>query len=203
MKVWYASYGSNLLEERFLAYIKGGRVSGSDKPERGCTDNTSPLEDQMLEIAHPLYFSKERSKWGVGGVAFIGTKPVKGERTLGRMYLITQEQFMEVVAQENDRSKVALNLNEIMEQGYGELGFGWYDRIVYLGEKDDYPIFTFTSSNSMEAVQFTSPSKGYLRTIAKGLEELGLSAEEIISYFLDKKGIQGNFTRETLAEWIS
>lgn len=25
--VWYASYGSNLLEERFMCYVKGGKVS--------------------------------------------------------------------------------------------------------------------------------------------------------------------------------
>ncbi|MBL0236650.1 MAG: hypothetical protein IPQ02_08595 [Saprospiraceae bacterium] len=34
--IWYASYGSNLLEERFQCYIKGGMPKGSTKTYLGC-----------------------------------------------------------------------------------------------------------------------------------------------------------------------
>ena len=40
-KVIYAAYGSNLLKERFLVYIKGGEFEG--KNYKGCKDKTDPV----------------------------------------------------------------------------------------------------------------------------------------------------------------
>lgn len=101
--VWYASYGSNLLRSRFMCYIRGGRPKSSSKGYRGCTDKSEPLKDKPVRIPHELYFSGRSSVWGGGGggVAFIKpTRASKGEFTLGRMYLITREQFTQVVRQE-------------------------------------------------------------------------------------------------------
>lgn len=70
--VWYVSYGSNLMEERFHCYIKGGIPAGSNEAEKGCRDHTLPVHNKGCELPYPLYFAKDTSKWGTGGVAFIG-----------------------------------------------------------------------------------------------------------------------------------
>lgn len=67
--VWYASYGSNLLEERFLCYIRGGQPAGSTESEPGARDPSLPLRSIQFSMPYPLYFAKERTKWGKGGVA--------------------------------------------------------------------------------------------------------------------------------------
>ena len=52
--VWYASYGSNINKDRFLCYIKGGQPMGSTKIERGCKDQTLPIDEQAFII--PISF---------------------------------------------------------------------------------------------------------------------------------------------------
>lgn len=40
--VWYASYGANLLRERFMFYVQGGVLKGSDRQYPGCRDKSEP-----------------------------------------------------------------------------------------------------------------------------------------------------------------
>ena len=40
--VWYACYGSNLLKERFLCYIRGGRPIGAQRTFYGCKNKKEP-----------------------------------------------------------------------------------------------------------------------------------------------------------------
>ncbi|MFS0674015.1 hypothetical protein [Ornithinibacillus sp. 179-J 7C1 HS] len=202
MDVWYASYGSNLLKERFLAYIYGGMPLGSDRSEQGARDKTPPKSDERIDMPFPLYFSKNKSKWGKGGVAFIGTDSSPKVNTIGRMYLITEEQFLDVVSQENGGMDMSLNLDEVQEKGFVDIHDGWYNRIVYVGERYGAPIFTFTSSHSLYHVFFTTPSVAYLSVITKGLLEIGLTLNEAIEYLLLKKGIDGEFTRDSLRDYL-
>ncbi|WP_339213608.1 hypothetical protein [Ornithinibacillus sp. FSL M8-0202] len=202
MDIWYASYGSNLMKERFLAYIYGGKPPGSNQSEHGCRDKTAPKESERIDIPFPLYFSKERSKWGEGGVAFIGTAASNEEKTIGRMYLITEEQFQDVVSQENNGLQVKLDLIEIERKGYVDIHHGWYNRMVYLGKRDGAPIFTFTSSLPISHVTFTKPSVAYLSVIAFGLMELGLGEDEIVDYLMAIEGIQEEFTKASLRNYI-
>ena len=81
--VWYASYGSNLCEDRFLCYIKGGMPQGSKKMHLGCSDKTAPRATQNIIINRALYFAKEYSSWGKGGVAFIKMNQMKKKLLLG------------------------------------------------------------------------------------------------------------------------
>ncbi|WP_042146862.1 hypothetical protein [Paucisalibacillus sp. EB02] len=202
MDVWYASYGSNIMEKRFMAYIHGGIVQGSEQLERGCHDKTAPKKSGRIDIKYPLYFSKEGSKWGKGGVAFIGTEQSETENTIGRMYLITEEQFRDVVSQENNGMEVQIDLIEVEKNGFVDIHNGWYNRVVFLGKQNGSPIFTFTSSYSLNSVLFTKPSSAYLSVIAKGLMELGLTWEEAVDYFLNKKGIQGSFSKVSLGDYL-
>lgn len=202
MDAWYVSYGSNICEDRFLCYIYGEMPGGSDKKERGCADKTAPKRSAGLELTYPLYFAGKRSKWGKGGVAFIGDELVEAERTVARKYLITAEQFTEVVAQENNQPDLQVDLQQVMRMGRQTITDGWYGTIMYLGVKDGFPMFTFTTNTPMSQATFNKPAASYLTMIARGLRELGLTYNEIVSYFLRKRGIAKHFTAATLPAYI-
>ena len=80
--VWYACYGSNLLDDRFNIYIS--RTSSKQ----------TPLDSKSIILPYDLYFAKVSHKWNNQGVAFVDTD-VQGE-SYGWMYLITKEQYEEV-----------------------------------------------------------------------------------------------------------
>jgi ElaB/YqjD/DUF883 family membrane-anchored ribosome-binding protein len=199
--VWYASYGSNLSRDRFLCYIRGGRPANSSKEETGCRDSSLPILDGPIAINFPLYFAKNAARWNNGGVCFLGLTKQTEHTTRGRMYLITQEQFIDVLRQENGDNSLNLDFESIIESGSKKISNGWYGNILFLGFQCDYPIFTFTSS---EQYQYMKPDKTYLKTIINGLQEIyALPIEEAIDYLISKPGIQGNFTRDELKGELS
>ncbi|MDM5197827.1 hypothetical protein QUF79_07330 [Fictibacillus enclensis] len=196
--VWYASYGSNMNKDRFSCYIEGTQAEGSSEPERGCRNCNPPLEDRSVEMEYPLYFSKQESKWGAGGVAFIGHQPAASSKTIGRMYLITEEQFMDVASQENGIDGLEFDFEKIKEARFLPLTEGWYGTIVYLGDCDGYPIFSFTSNHDMGEEEYVAPAPGYLRTIAKGLKAMGMTDDDILDYLGEKNGLKSVKTREQI-----
>ncbi len=200
--VWYASYGSNMNQDRFSCYIEGKQAEGSSEPERGCRNCEPPLADQPVNIQYPLYFSKQESKWGTGGVAFIGHREGENEKTAGRMYLISEEQFMDVASQENGIDGLEIDFARIKESRFLPLTEGWYGTIVYLGDCEGKPIFTFTSNHDMGEEEFVPPSFAYLKTIAKGLETLGMDRQEVVDYLLEKNGINGFIKGDQLVKGL-
>lgn len=48
---------------------------------------------QKAMLSYPLYFMKEKSKWGKAGVAFIVHQQDKDTKTYARKYLIADGQF--------------------------------------------------------------------------------------------------------------
>lgn len=154
-KVWYASYGSNLLWERFRYYIEGGTFPGNGREYDGCEDTELPAETRRIEIPFERYYARNSSSWSDGGVAFID--PEKPGKTMGRMYLITEGQFAEVKDQE---------------------GPDWYGREVCLGKYDGCPVMTFTE---YERSPETEPSEGYLAVVREGEEETkGIEAVRLV-----------------------
>lgn len=202
MKVWYVSYGSNICLDRFMCYINGDTPPGSDKKEKGCRDKTPPSRNEKIILSHPIYFTKERSKWGTGGVAFIGHQPLDTTSTYGRMYLITEEQFKDVVAQENNLDHTDFDLKKVMKEGHGKIDDGWYGRILYLGKKEGAPMFTFTSNKNWDETTFTTPPSSYLNTIARGLLEIGFTKQEIVDYFSQVPGIKNDLSKKQLHDYI-
>jgi len=148
--VWYACYGSNLCKERFLLYIKGGTCRFNGKYYNGCTDKSEPVKDRPIKIPHRLYFGNKSYSWHGGGVAFIDPRKDEKEKTLGRMYLITEEQFTQIHEQEGPGSK-------------------WYGKILELGEAEGHKIMTFTSDEIRPA---NLPHEQYIEVISTGLEEI-------------------------------
>ncbi len=161
-KMWYASYGSNLQRERFLCYIRGGKPKGRIDVYEGCRNKTLPEEDEEFYICSRLYFARESNGWNKGGVGFISNSFDKSNQSLARIYLITKEQFVDVVKQE---TKYSGELNIDFEQCIkkGSLVFkdpSWYGNLIYLGEQNQYPIFTFTSKQDFTD-KINAPNKAY------------------------------------------
>lgn len=200
--VWYASYGSNISTERFLCYIKGGKAIGAETSELGCRDQSMPLMMENIIINKQQYFAKSSKRWQERGVAFIDDI-TSDERTLGRMYLITSEQFEDVVKQENHmhvEESLDVRLHEAAKNGSAIVIPGsWYGRIVYLGEKQGYPIYTFTNTTDLAMEVFKAPSKEYLQMIGSGLKEnYGMDKEALSIYFMHKSGVQPDYDLDKL-----
>jgi hypothetical protein len=177
-----------------MCYIEGGIPEGTATNYEGCTDKTPPRDDRKIVIPHELYFSKSSPIWEDKGVAFIKSKPNENAKTLGRMYLITAEQFEQVVRQENGRGvdDTSLSVDIIKTKGERELILDaalWYGRIVYLGDEDGYPILTFTGPWGNDEIIKEKPGEKYLNIIRKGIKEIyEISDDEITKYFVDRTG---------------
>jgi len=158
-KVLYAVYGSNLCQERFVYYIKGGQFEGHHY--RGCNDKTEPEDYGQLFVPYRLYFAKKSSRWNGKGVAFLICKKEENDKfhTLVRLWKITEEQFDCIWEQE---------------------GKTYYHEKIYLGEKDELEIYTLTGCWLKEK---NRPAEEYLQYIKLGLKETtGWTDEEIEKY---------------------
>ena len=195
--VWYASYGSNLNESRFLTYIQGGSPDGTDSEHAGARDKTAPIDSTPIRFEGRMHFAGTSYKWGRGGIAFID-KDTSGH-ALGRAYLITFEQFEDVVAQENGKNPGGTEIAgaEVLAKGSMEVGGGLYNNLIHIGDYKGRPVFTFTSSfSAAEAISNSQvsgslrkygstnkPSNNYVKMIGKGLEEsFGMDIDEQADY---------------------
>ncbi|MBM7655363.1 hypothetical protein [Neobacillus cucumis] len=199
--VWYASYGSNINTERFLCYIKGGKPEGSTKVETGCKDPSLPIASSTFTMNYPLYFAKEARKWGSKGVAFIDLTEDPGCATLSKRYLITLEQFRDIVSQENNGIDFHIDMDEVIKNGSKVFRDAWYGNILYLGEEEGYPVFSFTAPWNINDVESKKPSHAYLTTIIKGLK-VDYPNEEIFHYLQTKPGIKDHYTEDELKKLI-
>jgi len=193
--VWYVSYGSNLHRARFLAYLQGGRVAGNAVVHEGCRDTSPPADDIPLTLAHSLYFAGwSRRVWGGTSAAFVSLAAATPP-ALARAYPITEEQFVDVVRQENANGGVVEDLGRTVTQarrdGHAPLSpTGTYTELVYCGEHDGNPMLTFTASKDRQ--DFGPPSAAYLRVVGTGLQESHLlDTSEVVAYLSDTPGVRG------------
>lgn len=204
--VWYAAYGSNLDRERFLCYIGGGRPLGAARTYPGCRDTSEPLAEASSGIPHPLYFAGASSVWG-GAVAFVETTPSKSPQTLVRLYLITWEQFTDVYAQDNWYGEAGADLPPLAtlrRDRVVRVGSGWYDTVVFLGERRGAAILTFTAGKRGSVGEPAPPPHAYVETMARGLAAShGLAPEEFADYVMSARGAAGNLDRQVLVELLS
>ncbi|WP_226665226.1 hypothetical protein [Metabacillus litoralis] len=175
---------------------------GSSKIETGCRDQSLPLKESIHVMKHQLYFAKSSEKWNSQGVAFIGLKKENSFMTYSKKYLITTDQFMDIVVQENNGIEFELNLNVIKDSKSCVFNSqSWYGNILYLGEDSGHPIFTFTAPWDISEVEWKKPSHSYLSTIINGLKK-DYSAKEIYNYLIIKPGIKDNFREEELTDLL-
>lgn len=154
--VWYACYGSNLLEERFRYYIEGGYFPVNGRTYSGCSNTKLWKETELVNVKGELYFAKRSPSWNKQGVAFFDPKGDK--RVFMKLYKITFGQLKEVMEQEG----------------------GWYSHMDCVGlNEDGLPIYTLTSKERFDDI---APCKEYLQVIEQGLLECGLDNEEVMDY---------------------
>ncbi len=155
----YAAYGSNLLKERFMIYIKGGIYRG--RLYEGSKDKTEPQDLGWMYVPHRLYFAKESSRWKNKGVAFLDCEEERDNNfhAVVRLWKVSEQQFEEIKKQE---------------------GQTWYNVELELGEKDGLIIKTITGCWKTE---INKPSEEYLNVIRQGLKETtGWSDDKIEEY---------------------
>ena len=214
--LWYAAYGSNVNRDRFLEYIRGGtsRFNGVSYP--GCRNKQDPIRDYALAINRELYFARASDPWG-GAVAFVRPEP-SASQTLGRAYLITEQQFEDFACEENGRRpgdkeiRLHYEYSESHPQSYlapsdpsrpASTGGLWYGRILYLGKQESWPVFTITAEWDGYA-DVNPPSRAYIRCIADGIRQLGrISQKALVEYFAGKTGIRERISRPVLERWLS
>lgn len=159
--VWYASYGSNMLYAGLMRYLQGCKCEYNNKEYPHVSDEDirqQPFETVPIIIPCALYFAKESPSWQSKGVAFIDW--LKPGLTIGRMYLITEDQL------------------DAIQKGEGE---SWYGQKCCLGKYNGYPIYTFTNKDNSQTE--VAPSEKYLRMIKDGLIETMKDESEV--YFCE------------------
>ena len=197
--VWYAGYGSNLFKDRFHCYILGGTPPGADHSNQGCTNKTLPIQEEPHLVNHDLYFAKSSSKWQGGGMGFIRIESNPGTFAYCNMYLITKEQFCEVVQQENALTDhLSLDFDRIIKEGnYVFRNGSTYGNLLYVGNKNNHPIFTFT--NEQNLIPARRPSEQYLKMITSGLLQThNLNKESLVSYLINREGVKDSYSKEML-----
>jgi hypothetical protein len=203
-KVWYACYGSNILEENFLCYIKGGQPKGAKRIYEGCKDNTLPADYEDFYICSELYFAKESGNWDNGGVAFVRTLFEPQVSTIGRIYLVTKGQLIDIARQEtNTKTELAIDFDKTIEDGsYIFKRLSWYGNLLYLGQQYEYPIFTLTNESDLQPS--IRPSKSYIKTISYGIKEAHkFDDKTVFEYLRTKRGINGNYNDQELLDIIN
>ncbi len=144
--VWYVSYGSNMLNERFMCYIKGGAYDES-RYHPPCGDTTPPVAVMPVDIPYDMYFGNVSGSWNGSGVSFLDI--TQEGFAHGVAYLITKEQFDHVVFEENSGR-------------YQREGWGWYEDTIDLETIDGFEVKTITNRNLRD---HTKPFDPYLEVL--------------------------------------
>ncbi|OLT18443.1 hypothetical protein BJF80_15140 [Serinicoccus sp. CUA-874] len=214
MLVWYAAYGSNLHRGRFLRYLQGGRPDGAHRTYAGARDAAAPRDDVAYHLPGQLRFGWTSPTWG-GGIAFYeasggegrpsGAEPEEGEgpEVLARAYLLTDEQFADVVAQEMRRAPgAALDLTPTLRAGRHAYGPGRYETVHHVGDLEGRPVLTFTADRPTDLSE-NAPAPAYLRTIASGLVDAHrLSLDEVVRYLRRSPAVGAAWTPGELTELL-
>lgn len=199
-QLWYVAYGSNLSRERFRCYLQGGQPAGGTRHYPGCRDPSEPQADVAVLLDGGVYFAGTSTVWG-GGMAFYDADAPS--QVAGRAYLLTGEQFSDVVAQEMRQVPGgALDLSLIRGLDRHSYGSGHYETLVRVGVLRGLPMVTFTSDSPKRPV--VAPSAAYLRTMAAGVRQthrwpIGRTA----AYLAQWPGAQGVWSASEIASLAS
>jgi hypothetical protein len=149
-----------------------------------------------------VYFALESAAW-TGGMALYD--PDLPDEAAARAYLISAGQFADIAAQEMYRDPgVDLDvLEDAVALGRVRMGDGRYETLVYGGELDGSPLFTFTASWRFGDIDLNPPAASYLANLATGLyESHRWGAEQITAYLGKRPGVSGVWALEDLEELV-
>ncbi|MFI8567661.1 hypothetical protein ACIGGF_14000 [Rhodococcus sp. NPDC078407] len=173
-QLWYVSYGSNLLRERFFNYLTGSDDSSEFGAHPAPPSTALPAAEKWLWIDHALYFAGISKRW-TGSSAFVSTAVNSTSSSVAHGYLIDRDQFSHLAAVENVVASVDIEAVDTLAVGQwarlpldrqGESFRGKYDSLLRLSDIDGRLAFTLTSSIVREPGE---PSSRYLSTIRRGL----------------------------------
>ena len=193
---YYMSYGSNLCMDRFMCYVAGGKPERSSRTYLGCRDVTPPRESFGVVFEGSIYYANNAPQWGGGGFLFADFDYPK--LSLGRVHLVTREQFTDIVSQECgfEAGGVDVDFGKILSVGHVVDKGLLYGHTVYVGTLNHLPVISFTTGFSQRDVvdgqapfRLNKPSDAYDNVVRKGLvETFGLNDEQLDSYMYDTLG---------------
>lgn len=191
--LWYAAYGSNLDPDRFSLYLTGGRPDGARRSVPGARDGSPPQEQLPVVLPGAMFFAWTSPTWG-GGIAFYDADA--DDSTYARAYLLTEEQFADVAAQEMHREPGEdLDLAHVMEHRRHAMGPGRYETLHLVGVLDDIPMLTFTAEDPAE-LEPNPPTDAYLGVVARGLRDTHRLADDTVAdHLASRRGSGGDRAR--------
>lgn len=206
-RLWYAAYGSNLHVERFDRYRLGGEHPGGARVYPGFRDASPPAGTVPLTLTGAVYFATESPIWHGGRAIYDpDAEPTGGGGTAGvaaRGYLLTREQFLDLLAQEMYRlpgDGPEPDLAEAVATGRARAGDGRYETVVRGGEVEGLPVLTFTAPWGVRDVPGNSPSAAYLRHLLAGLVAAhGWSVARAAAYLAACPGAVGHWHPDAVA----
>ena len=191
--VWYVSYGSNMSSSRFSCYINGGQPLNASRSYKGCRDSSPPVKSTTWVLPGSVVFGGTFYAWDPRGSGAALYVPSDYSASIARAWLISFQQFKDVIAQEN--GKEPGEFDNVLDPIFNEdlinstIGNGPYNKIVYCGKYEGFPAFTFTTSLDFESIVLNAPSEAYLNCLAVGLAEtLGLSFGNAKNYLSSYPG---------------
>ncbi len=149
--VWYVSYGSNMLFERFRTYIEGGICRFNGKTYQPCQDTTLPEVSRPVEIPYDMYYSNyDMGSWENSSVCFLDV--LRPGKAYGRAYLIKKSQLKEIHKKEGN-------------------GAAWYPDRIPLDSIDGIPAYTFSNQETRVKESFSKVSHAYAYVLFEGIKE--------------------------------
>jgi hypothetical protein len=186
--------------ERFRCYLEGGTPPGGSFTNRGARNSAKPERWEFVELPGRLYFAGYTKAWGGGGVAFIDPQAT-GSTFWGRAWLLERSQWIDIAAQENGLPADLtpdFPIEDVIATGELELddlpshnGI-CYRRLLYLGDRDDTPMLTFTAPrNYLGRSNLSAPSEEYLSTIIRGIREMKpeINSDSLADYLKASEGL--------------
>ncbi len=198
--VWYAAYGSNLLQSRLMAYLEGGPIkgaaasTGASPLEQGAADASAPGDDRpFMLIGWRLVFAGQSRRWNQGGVCAVvpaasrsttGAGPDDGVDAYGRAWLVSVGQLGDIWRQENAGVGVeaALLVDAVQARVGLDAESGAYRRLAPVGDIDGVAAFTITGTEEVLG-RLNQPDPSYQSVVTAGLAETwGLTDHDIKAY---------------------
>lgn len=176
--VWYVAYGSNVSTSRFQRYLDA------------CPDPTPPRRSVARTLPHRLFFAYSSGIWEGGGSAFVDPAATDAG-TLAVAHLVTEQQFLHVLAAENVSDIRALDDVSLPAPGETRQALsGRYGLVVGVESTDERSAFTFTTGATPLPVP-TQPSARYVATIASGLRHHHGLGDAAVRQYLAAHGVSG------------
>ena len=127
--------------------------------------------------------------------------------TYGRMYLISDDQFNDIVRQENgmevNGKRFVPPFDELRKtESFVLPGDRLYGLLLNVDTVDGWPVITFTTPSS--DLKIGAPSKAYTKVIVTGLKETypAMTSKEICRYLLRAEGVRERIPAHELLRWV-